>query len=94
MFDEDLLLAAAVHADLLDVEVWRLVRGEEDVVMSGVLVALELGGRDVTAEVVITAGGEVAGAEDFFILDVGTGYGEDLRTKAELAEHTGHWVIG
>jgi hypothetical protein len=93
VLDEDLLLRAPVHADLLDVEVWRLVRREKDVVMRGVLVPLELGRRDVTAEMVIATGGEMAGAEHLLILDVRAGHRKHLGAETELSEHAGHGVI-
>jgi hypothetical protein len=48
--------AVAVHAGLFDVKVRRFMRREEDVVVCGVLVALELRGRDVAAEMVVASG--------------------------------------
>ncbi len=92
VFDEDFGLAAADHADLTDVEVRSFVGGEEDVVVRGVAVFLEEIRGDVAAEMVVAAGGEVTGAEDLFVLDVGSGDGEDLSAEAEFAEDTGHGV--
>ncbi len=92
VFDEDLGLAAADHADLTDIEVRGFVRGEEDIVVRGVAVFLEEVRGDVAAEMVVAAGGEVAGAEDFLVLNVGSGDWEDLGAEAEFAEDTGHGV--
>jgi hypothetical protein len=36
----------------------------------------------------------VAGAEDFFVLDVRARHRKHLRTETEFAEHTGHRVVG
>ena len=47
MLDEHLPLRAAFHAHLADVEVRRLVRGKEDVVVRGVAVVFEEVGREV-----------------------------------------------
>ena len=94
VFDEDLGLVAADHADLTDIEVRGFVRCEEDVVVGGVPVFLEEVRGDVAAEMVVAAGGEVAGAEDLFVLDVGSGDGENLGAEAEFAEDTGHGVGG
>lgn len=70
MLDENFLLTAAIHAHLLDVKVRRLVRREQNIIMRGVLTALELIWRDVTTEMIIATGGQMAGAEHLFILNV------------------------
>ena len=93
MFDEDFLLCAALHADLDQVEVGSFVRGEEDVVMGRILVALEQARNDVAAEMIVAPSGEMAGAEDFFVLDIGTGDGKNLGSEPEFAEGAGHRII-
>ena len=52
MLDQHLPLRAALHADLGDVEIRRLVRGEENVVMRGIATVLEEIGREVAAQMV------------------------------------------
>lgn len=88
------MLVAALHAYLFEVEVGGFVWGEEDVVVGGVFMFFEHGGDDVTAEMVIAARGEVASAEDFFVLDVCVGNGQDLGAEAEFAESSRHGVVG
>ena len=94
ILDQDFMLIAACHADLEDVEVGGLVRGEEDVVVGSVLVLLEKIGGQVAAQMVIPAGGEVTGAEDFFVLNIGVADRENLGAEAKLAEDARHGVIG
>ena len=46
----------------------------------------------MAAEMIAAAGGDVHGAEDFFVLDVTAGDGEVLGAETEFAEFAGHRV--
>ena len=93
VLDENFALVAALHADLADIEIRSLVGSEENVVVGRVFVLLEHLRDDVTAEMVIAAGGEMAGAEDFFVLDVSAGNREHLRAETEFTERAGHRIV-
>lgn len=87
------MFATAVHAHLVEIEIWCLVRSEEYVVMGGVFMFFEHARKDVAAEMVIASRCEVAGAEDFFVLNVGIGNRKDLGAEAEFSEGSGHGVF-
>lgn len=79
-------MAIAVHADLGDADFSGFVRSEEDVIVGGILSVKKFVGGEVAAKVVASSGRNVECSENFFILDISTGEGEDLGAEAELAQ--------
>jgi len=73
VLDENFALLSAPHPNLADVEIGRLVRRKQDVVVDGILVLLEYTRNDVTTQVVVTTGREMACSEHLLVLDIGAG---------------------
>ena len=92
MLQHDFGRAVALHADLGDFDLGRLRGREKDVVVGGVLRVLEELGDEMAAEMVAAAGGDVHGAEHFFVLDVAAGDGQVLRAEAEFADLAGDGI--
>lgn len=83
-----------MKADLGDIDLGCFVGSKENVVMGGVFCFEEPVRGEVTAKVVAAAGSHVNGTEDFFVLDVPIGNGEDLGAEAEFADFPGGGIAG
>ncbi len=70
MFQHDLGLAIAVHADLDDFDLGRFRGREENVIVRGIFRVLEELRDEMAAEMVAAASRDVHRAEHLFILDV------------------------
>ena len=62
ILDDDFLTPTALHTDLADIEIWRLVRCEENVVMGAIFMFLEHVRHDIATEMVIATGRKMASA--------------------------------